>query len=160
MLYTHLSLFFFSVSFSSVYSACFYFFPSVYLIFMKIFYIKQNKNQKKKSHSVSSSFDRLFISKNMNLYEGVGLWTVCVCVCVWSIAVLFLSLQLNRLFPQSASISSINHIFVCFFWILKHTFIHFTDIFVLLMLSCCTIDADRRLLFCFLSLSLCAASVT
>jgi hypothetical protein len=158
MLYTHLSLFFFSVSFSSVYSACFYFFPSVYLILMKNFYIKEKKT-KKMIHSVSSSFDRLFVSKNMNLYEGVGLWTVCVCVCVWSIAVLFLSLQLNRLFPQSASISSINHIFVCFFWILKHTFIHFTDIF---LFCWCLVVVLLTLIVVFFvfCLSLCAASVT
>lgn len=112
MLYTHLSLFFFSVSFSSVYSACFYFFPSVYLIFMKIFYIKQNKNQKKKSHSVSSSFDRLFISKNMNLYEGVGLWTVCVCVCGRSQFFFFLFSWIDCFHNQHQFLPSIIYLFV------------------------------------------------
>jgi hypothetical protein len=72
----------------------------------------------------------------------------------------FFSLQLNRLFRQSASISSMNK-YICFFLKFEaHIYILYLHLF--LMLYCCTIDADcRRLLFfllLFFCFSLCVQS--
>ncbi len=63
----------------------------------------------------------------------------------------FFSLQFNRLFWQSALISSMN-MFV--FWSLNHTFIYSIHIcsqtfLFFLMLNCCTTDAGCRLLLFF-----------
>ncbi len=61
-----LCIFFFSVQ-------RLFLFLSVCLSHLHEKFLYKRKKKKKKSHSVSSSFDRLFVSKNMNLYEGVGL---------------------------------------------------------------------------------------